>query len=111
MSGGRFASRTRRRHLRYVMRGAWPRTTPVCDARSIAPQDFVPTDLKYSDRTGEVYSLAFNPAHRWYYIPGMRAEEAMLIKCYDSAQDGRARFSAHGAFEDPTTRPGANPRE
>ncbi len=58
----------------------------VCDARSIAPQDLVPTDLRYPDRTGEVYSLAFNPAHRWFYFPRMRADEVMLLKCYDSAR-------------------------
>jgi hypothetical protein len=28
-----------------------------------------------------------------------------LLKCYDSAQDGRARFTAHPAFFDPTTAP------
>jgi hypothetical protein len=32
----------------------------------------------------------------------MRADEALLLKCYDSAQDGRARFVPHTAFTDPT---------
>src|SRR5712692_5832315 len=41
----------------------------VCDAHSIAQRDFVPTDLKYRDRTGEVYSLAFNTNHRCFYLP------------------------------------------
>jgi len=41
----------------------------------------------------------------------MRADEAILIKCYDSAEDGRARFTAHSAFEDPTTPTDALPRE
>jgi hypothetical protein len=67
--------------------------------------------LRYPDRTGEVYSVAFNPAHRWYYFPRMERDEALLIKCYDSLEDGRARFSAHSAFDDPTTRPGAPSRE
>jgi hypothetical protein len=83
----------------------------VCDARSIAPTDLVPTDLRYPDRTGEVYSLAFNPAHRWFYFPRMQASEVMLLKCYDSADDGRARFTAHGAFDDPNTPAGAPARE
>src|ERR1700730_426119 len=51
----------------------------VCDARSIAPQDLVPTDLKYPDRTGEVHSLAFNPAHRWFFVPRMEAAEVLLL--------------------------------
>ena len=83
----------------------------VCDARSIGKQDLVPTDLKYQDRTGEVYQLTFNPEHRWFYFPKMQPTEVMLLKCYDSAEDGRARFSAHSAFLDPTSPPDAAPRE
>jgi hypothetical protein len=83
----------------------------VCDARTIASKDLVPTDLRYPDRTGEVYSLAFNPEHRWFYFPRMRTDEVMLLKCYDSLDDGRARFTAHSAFDDPTTQPGAAARE
>jgi hypothetical protein len=83
----------------------------VCDAHSIAQRDFVPTDLKYRDRIGEVYSLAFNPGHRWFYFPQMQRNEALLLKCYDSMEDGRARFSAHSAFEDPTSPPNARARE
>jgi hypothetical protein len=33
----------------------------------------------------------------------MQADEAILFKCYDSAGDARARFTAHGAFVDPAT--------
>jgi hypothetical protein len=83
----------------------------VCDARSIAPEDLVATDLLYRDRTGEVYSLAFNPSHRWVYFPRMQRDEVVFIKCYDSATDGRARFAAHSAFEDPTGPSRPLPRE
>jgi hypothetical protein len=38
--------------------------------------------------------LDYNPAHRWFYVPEMRADEAVLIKCYDSAEDGTAHFTA-----------------
>jgi hypothetical protein len=82
----------------------------VCDARSMRPQDFVPTDLRYRERTGEVYSLRFNPAHRWFYFSKMQADEALLLKCFDSAASG-ARFTAHSAFDDPTCPPGAPARE
>ena len=75
----------------------------VCDARSIAPGDLIATDLRYPDRTGETYSIAYNPAHRWFYFPQMRREEVLFLKCYDSATDGRARFAAHTAFDDPTS--------
>jgi hypothetical protein len=83
----------------------------VCDASSMTLQDFVATDLKYRDRTGEVYSVVFNPNHRWFYFPRMERDEALLLKCYDSAEDGRARFTAHTGIEDPTSPPDAAPRE
>ena len=51
------------------------------------------------------------PAHRWFYVPQMRADEAVLIKCYDSAADSTARFTAHSAFEDPTAPADVLPRE
>jgi len=74
----------------------------VCDARSIAPDDLIPTDLVYPDRVGEVYSVRYSADHRWHYFPAMRPEEVLLIKTYDSVEDGTARFSAHSAFDDPT---------
>jgi hypothetical protein len=83
----------------------------VSDARSIDGQDLIATDLVYPDRTGEIYYVKFNSAHRWFYAPAMRNDEIMLFKCYDSAEDGRARFVPHSAFVDPTTPAGAPPRE
>src|SRR5882757_6536039 len=56
----------------------------VSDARSVADQDLVATDLIYPDRTGEIYYVKFNPEHKWFYAPAMRSDEVMLIKCYDS---------------------------
>jgi hypothetical protein len=41
----------------------------------------------------------------------MRTDEAVLIKCYDSAEDGTARFTAHSAFEDRTAPAEILPRE
>jgi hypothetical protein len=83
----------------------------VSDARSVAQHDLVATDLVYPDRTGEIYYVKFNPQHKWFYAPAMRNDEVMLIKCYDSVADGRARFVPHSAFVDPTTPQGAPPRE
>jgi hypothetical protein len=83
----------------------------IVDARSVAFEDFIASDLIYRDRRGETYGVRHNPAHRWFYYPAMTADEAMVFKCYDSATDGRARWTAHSAFDDPTTRPGAKPRE
>lgn len=83
----------------------------VCDARSIGAKDFIATDLVYRDRVGEVFNLAHDPAHEWYYFPALEEDETVLLKCYDSETDGRARFTAHTAFEDPTSPEDARPRE
>jgi hypothetical protein len=88
---------------------AWP--LALADARSIAAADVIPCDLIYADRTGEILYGIYNPNHRWNYFPRMERHEAALIKCYDSLRDGRARFSLHTAFEDPTTPENAPPRE
>ena len=31
----------------------------------------------------------------------MERDEVILLKCFDSELDGRARWTAHAAFEDP----------
>jgi len=82
----------------------------LCDARTIDPGDLIPSDLVYPDWTGETYSIAFNPRHRWYWYPRQTPTEATVLKIYDSATDGRARLSAHTAFDDPTSAPDAPPR-
>jgi hypothetical protein len=41
----------------------------------------------------------------------MRREVAIVIKVYESMRDGRARWTAHAAFEDPTTPANTCPRE
>jgi hypothetical protein len=81
-----------------------------CDAQSMVQQDFVETDLVYADRTGEIYSIRHRPEHRWYYYPEMAAEEALLLKCYDSNSDV-ACFTAHSAIDDPTSADDAPARE
>ena len=83
----------------------------VCDSSSIDPRDFVPSDLVYRDKVGETYRFTYNPNHRWFYFPHLERNEVILLKCYDSKEDGRARFTAHSAFEDPTSAPDAAPRE
>jgi hypothetical protein len=83
----------------------------VCDAQSVEPDDLVPSDLVYPHRVGETYSVTYRPSHRWFYFREMRSDEVLLLKCYDSQRDGRARFAPHSAFTDPTTPTDAPPRE
>lgn len=70
----------------------------VADASSIEADDLVATDQIFPNRVGEIYHLAHNPAQRWYYAPWMTPDEVLLIKGWDSIEDGRARFTPHSAF-------------
>jgi hypothetical protein len=80
----------------------------VCDAQSLAEHDLIPTEENVKH---EVYLFRFSQNHRWYYFPHMQRSEALLIKCFDSVSDGRARFTAHSAFDDLTTPPNTAARE
>lgn len=75
----------------------------ICDSRTIEQTDLIASDLVYPDWVGETYAVAFNPRHRWYWYPRQNPSEATLLKIYDSATDGRARLTAHTAFELPNT--------
>jgi hypothetical protein len=83
----------------------------MLDGTTVKENDLVASDLIYPNRRGETYSVTYSPEHRWFYFPEMTPDEAILLKCYDSATDGRTRFGPHTAFVDPTTPAGAPPRE
>jgi hypothetical protein len=83
----------------------------VCDATSIAETDMVSIPLVYPDRTGVVQIMSFEPDQRWYYYPQMQQDEVLLLECFDSLEKDRSRYTAHTAFEDPTTPQGARERE
>jgi len=83
----------------------------MCDAQSISPDDLIVTERRHPNRIGQTYSVSYNPDHRWFWFPLQRREEAIVFKVYDSLTDGRARWSAHTAFDDPTSPPDARPRE
>ena len=83
----------------------------VCDATTVRADQLVPSDLVYPHRVGETYSVTFDPAHRWYYVPRMQTDEALLLKCSDTSAAVPARFTPHSAFIDPTAPTDAPPRE
>jgi len=87
----------------------WP--LAIADAQSISPESLVVTERRYPDRIGQTYAITYDPGHRWYWFPRMRPDEALVFKTYESQKAGRARWTAHTAFEDPTTTPDARPRE
>ncbi|MGH7872942.1 MAG: CmcJ/NvfI family oxidoreductase [Candidatus Binatia bacterium] len=65
----------------------------LADAKSVAMDDLLVAERRYPHRVGQTYRLRYNPAHRWFYFPEMRRDEALVFKVYDSAKDGRARFT------------------
>lgn len=91
----------------------------VCDARSVAPADLVPTDIHHYGEgdletprhSGQIYSLRHNPAHRWFYASAMQPHEVLLLKGYDSRADGRACFMPHTGFRNPDCPSDFVPRE
>jgi hypothetical protein len=83
----------------------------ICDARSLSPEDLVISERRYPNRVGQTYAITYSPEHAWYWFPLMRRNEALVFKVYDSLKDGRARWTAHTAFDDPTAPPDARPRE
>lgn len=89
----------------------WNSPLTCCDARTLAPGDLVAAERRAHDRIGELELVSWNPAHRWYYYPKMTASEALLIKTFDSARDGRATRTIHSAFDNPLAPPDAPPRE
>jgi len=82
----------------------------VCDARTIAAQDLVDAEVRYPQRTGEIYLARYSPKHRWTYFPAMDLDEALVFKQYDSQLSGVARYTPHAAFDHPQAPDNAVPR-
>ena len=70
----------------------------LADAMSIGTDELVKTEQRFPDRVGEIYQVAHAESQRWYWAPEMERDEVILIKGWDSLDDGRARFTPHGAF-------------
>ena len=88
----------------------------VCDASSVSRDDLVPTLIGQMVGQEEVvaepfagFNLAYNPDQRWYYYPDMQPNEVLAFRLFDSEME-RPHLTAHTAFEDPNSRPGAPPR-
>lgn len=83
----------------------------VAAADSIATDELIAVDQIFPDRTGEIYQLAHATNQRWYWAPAMERDEVLLLKGWDSLDDGRARFTPHGAFRLPGQGASGHPRE
>jgi hypothetical protein len=87
----------------------------LCDYTSVAPGDLLDCRAIFDPLDGSPewsfanYLLAANPAHRWYYYPDMRPDEAIVFKTSESDPD-RAQLMPHGAFDNPLAGDDAPPR-
>lgn len=90
----------------------------ICDSSTVADSDLqeiklrVPADYKRNDTDKEpvgyrpvesaIWQLKANERHRWYFPYQMQPDEALLIKCFDSKDDGStARRAPHSAIQTP----------
>lgn len=83
----------------------------LCDATSVGEDELISVERRTEERIGELQVAIHNDRQRWYYYPEMQMDEALIFKTFDSASDGRARFTIHSSFEDPTAPADAPPRQ
>ena len=83
----------------------------LADARTVSTADLIVAERRYPNRVGQTYRLIHNPRQRWFHFPRQLRDEAIVFKVYDSEKDGRARFTPHTSFDDPSTPPGAPARQ
>lgn len=77
---------------------------------SLVEDDLVKVSIIFPDRKSETYAVKPGPTHQWYFKYAQRPDEPLLIKCFDSLDDGRATRTPHSAFTDPAHE-GENTRE
>lgn len=104
---------------RLMMLQLWRNVGPVrpdhplafCDARDVAaPERRVPIVVpEYGGERLDFEAFAFRApgpgeVDHWYTFPAMTADEAVLLRTYDSAcaDEGRPFWTPHSAFRDPT---------
>ena len=103
---------------RYRIINVWrPLNGPVqahplgfASAESVEDNDLVPVEHRYPHRTGETAGVRFNKGQQFYYLSGMKNDESLFLKCYDT-KDGVGQRVPHTAFVDPRTPEGARGRE
>lgn len=84
----------------------------VADSQSVRDEDLVPIEHRYPNRNGQTAAVRYHPGQKWYYWSGMKNEDRLLLKCFDSDENvGQYGRVPHTAFVDPRTPEGAVGRE
>jgi len=98
------------------------RPLALCDFRTLGEEDGAATTAYFVDAlpddpfgpvehlkpVGSSWKVRHNPAHEWWWFPGMTRDEVLLIKLGDTERGG-AWAAPHAAFRDPAA-DGAVPR-
>ena len=87
----------------------WP--LALCAWDSVDDAHLHTVERRAHDRVGQTRHASYDARNEWFYFPEMAPNEAILIKNYDTATDGRARYALHTSFDDPTASADAAPRE
>jgi hypothetical protein len=93
-----------------------------CDGRTVDREDLVPLQRVYPDgREGEnvlVKARSGSGMHDWYWISGQRVDEVVVLKLFDSEEEGpgggRCTQTPHASFSlegDPAEEEVKEPRE
>ncbi|MBV8399447.1 MAG: hypothetical protein JOZ17_12015 [Acetobacteraceae bacterium] len=121
-----FYARSRPDNGRAVRRSAqynvWRVLTPppqdvplaVCDAQSLAADDFIAADAIFDHENAIMFSfeallLRHNPNQRWVHYSNMRPDEVLVFKTNDTDRHA-AHCVPHGAFDNPNCPASAPPR-
>jgi hypothetical protein len=83
----------------------------LCHPASVADEDHLPMRQFTEHRENQIAAIRYNPAHRWCYMSGMQADEAIIFSSYDSTKPCRSGVIGHCAFDDPTRPADGLPRE
>ena len=85
----------------------------VCCADSVAHRDMVATWFPGYPGGGVLdYRLTHNASQQWFYYPRMGADEALVMRLYDTREPlGGRRGVFHAAVEDPGAPSGARRRQ
>lgn len=103
----------RRLKGRHMLINVWrPITTvqstplAVADASTVKREDLFQSEVRGGlggvARSLWGFNLAYQPDHKWYWVPQMRPAQALAFKLFDS-DGGAVQFTAHSAFEIPGT--------
>lgn len=89
-------------------------TSPLgfASATSVDEKDLVGVRHIYPDREGETAGVQYNEGQKWYYWSGMKNDERLFLKCFDSNDRPEiGKRVPHTAFVDPRSPDGAVGRE